>query len=122
MYQLLDKDSNINITKNSTRGVHSIYKGLLNTAAWFLETWRAYVKTKYRAALNRWDTDTGNEAHDAHEFGKLFAGNTQWLTWVYVYICWISRQIIFCGVWQKEDHRHLLGGSQDLRIHLSNLH
>ena len=54
------------------------------TAAWFLETWRGYVKIKYRAALNQWDTETGGGSHDADQFGKFGAGNTRWLSWIYM--------------------------------------
>ena len=67
-----------------------------HTAIWFLETWRAYVKQKYRAALNRWDTETGNGAHDSHAFGNFCGDNIWCLTWVYMmdiptnHILWCS--------------------------------
>ena len=48
--------------------------------AWFLETWRGYVKTKYCGALTKWDTKTGGGSHEAYQFGNFCAGNTRWLS------------------------------------------
>ena len=66
------------------------------TLAWFLETWHGYVKTKYRAALNRWDTETGDGSHEADQFGKFCAGNTRWLSSVYI-LDILTSHILWCS-------------------------
>lgn len=53
------------------------------TWQWFLETWRHYLKKKYKPAIRRWDKETGGGCHDAHEFSKFCDGN-RWLVWVYM--------------------------------------
>ena len=52
-------------------------------AKWFLDTWRLYLKKKYKDAIKKWDTETGGGSHDAEEFGN-FCGRDRWLTWVYL--------------------------------------
>ena len=57
---LLDEDLVGNTDPNDEEGMN-----MNCTAAWFLDTWLSYVKDKYCAALNRWDTETGGGSHDA---------------------------------------------------------
>jgi hypothetical protein len=52
-------------------------------AQWILDTWKHYLKKKYKAAIKKWDKETGNGDHDACEFSKFCDGN-RWLVWVYM--------------------------------------
>jgi hypothetical protein len=52
-------------------------------AKWFLDTWKLYLKKKYKEAIRKWDTETGGGSHDAHEFSN-FCNRDRWLVWVYL--------------------------------------
>jgi hypothetical protein len=63
---------------------------------WFLETWSKYVKSKYREALRKWHSETGNgSGKSADKFGDYCLGD-RWLTWIYMqditcaHILWCS--------------------------------
>jgi hypothetical protein len=51
---------------------------------WFLDTWRFYLKTKYKKAIKKWDKETGGGSHEAHEFSNFCDPGTRWLVWVYL--------------------------------------
>ncbi len=50
---------------------------------WFMDTWKHYLKKKYKVAIKRWDTETGCGSHESHEFSK-FCDSNKWLVWVYL--------------------------------------
>ena len=52
-------------------------------AKWFLETWRSYLKKKYKDAIRKWDTETGGGSHEPHQFSN-FCNRDRWLVWVYM--------------------------------------
>ena len=54
-------------------------------AKWFLDTWRHYLKRKYKEAIHQWDKETGRGAHEPYEFSNFCdKGNKKWLVWVYL--------------------------------------
>jgi hypothetical protein len=50
---------------------------------WFLDTWRHYLKPKYKIAIKRWDTQTGGGSNEPEKFAAFTNGCT-WLVWVYM--------------------------------------
>jgi hypothetical protein len=51
---------------------------------WFLDTWRYYLKRKYKSAIGRWDKETGGGSHEPHEFANFCERGSRWLVWVYM--------------------------------------
>jgi hypothetical protein len=50
---------------------------------WFLDTWKYYLKKKYKAGIRKWDKETGGGSHEPHEFAN-FCDGSRWLVWVYL--------------------------------------
>jgi hypothetical protein len=57
--------------------------GLARDAKWFLDTWKLYLKKKYKDAIRKWDTETGGGSHEPHQFSN-FCNRDRWLVWVYM--------------------------------------
>jgi hypothetical protein len=53
-------------------------------AQWFLDTWRYYLKKKYKAAIAKWDTETGGGGKEPAEFANYCDTHSRWLVWVYL--------------------------------------
>lgn len=53
------------------------------TAEWLKETWEKYVHTKYKAALNRWNRDTGGGNGHLWDFADYCSHGDVWLVWVF---------------------------------------
>jgi len=52
-------------------------------AKWLLQTWKVYLKKKYKDAIRKWDTMTGGGSHEPREFCK-FCNSDKWLVWIYL--------------------------------------
>ena len=53
-------------------------------AKWFLDTWRHYLKRKYKDAIHRWDKETGGGSHEPYQFANFCDKGNRWLVWVYL--------------------------------------
>jgi hypothetical protein len=53
-------------------------------ASWLLDTWRTYVKRKYKSALDRWNKNTGNGAGHAWSFVNYCEQDSRWLVMVFL--------------------------------------
>ena len=51
---------------------------------WFINTWKHYLKKKYKAAIGRWDKETGGGSREPEEFADYCDKNSRWLVWVYL--------------------------------------
>ena len=51
---------------------------------WILDTFKKYIKPKYKSAIHRWDTTTGMGSCEPYEFSKFCDTNNRWLVWVYL--------------------------------------
>ena len=54
------------------------------TAAWLLETWKLYVKRKYKIALDRWNKETGGGNGQAWSFVNYCDKDARWLVTVFL--------------------------------------
>ena len=53
------------------------------TAHWLKETWETYVRKHYKAALDKWNKDTGGGDGSLSSFAN-FCGSYQWLVWIFI--------------------------------------
>jgi hypothetical protein len=51
---------------------------------WFWDTWRYYLRKKYKIAIKRWDKETGGGMHLPHQFSNFCDPGCRWLVWVYL--------------------------------------
>jgi hypothetical protein len=51
---------------------------------WFLDTWKLYLKRKYKNAIGRWDKETGGGSRDPAAFADYCERGSRWLVWVYL--------------------------------------
>jgi hypothetical protein len=51
---------------------------------WFLDTWRHYLKRKYKNAIGRWDKETGGGGREPSDFADYCDRSSRWLVWVYM--------------------------------------
>ena len=51
---------------------------------WFIQTWKHYLKKKYKTAIGRWDKETGGGSREPEEFADYCDKSSRWLVWVYL--------------------------------------
>lgn len=51
---------------------------------WFLNTWRHYLRKKYKDAIGRWDKDTGGGGREPSDFADFCQRDSRWMVWVYL--------------------------------------
>ena len=51
---------------------------------WIINTWRQYLKKPYKAAIKKWDKETGGGSSQPYEFSNFCDSSSRWLVWVYL--------------------------------------
>jgi hypothetical protein len=77
-------DCHHDIDPSDVRGIDpNSTGGVTRDAKWFLDTWKVYLKKKYKESIRKWDTETGGGSHEPQQFSN-FCNKDRWLVWVYM--------------------------------------